>query len=207
MSEITILTEQLQKQIAKKLVFGVGLNDSEVPTSVKVFDKYVVCPYYKTWCKMLERCYSSNYQLKQPTYIGCSVAKDWLTFSNFKDWMKEQDWVGKQLDKDLLVQGNKLYSPETCIFVSKRVNVLLTDSGARRGNCKLGVSYRKDCNKFQAVCSNGIKQVPLGLFKSEDEAHLAYLNFKKLVIINCANEQTDLRLKQALFNIANSYTL
>ena len=71
---------------------------------------------------MLQRCYSESHLVRQPTYKGCSVCEEWLTFSNFKSWMEQQDWEGKQLDKDLLVYKNKIYSPETCVFVSSVIN-------------------------------------------------------------------------------------
>jgi hypothetical protein len=121
--------------------------------------------------------------------------------------METQDWVGKQLDKDLLNKGNKVYSPKTCIFVSNRVNNLLGLKATRNSPYKLGVVKGTSGKPYLAYCNDGFKLAYLGGFQTEDEAHLAYLKFKKLVIINCANEQTDLKLKQALLNIADSYKL
>ena len=75
-----------------------------------------------------------------PTYKGCSVSEEWLRFSNFKRWMEKQDWDGKQLDKDILFEGNKVYSAETCVFVTSVVNSFTSDSGAKRGEWLIGVS-------------------------------------------------------------------
>lgn len=191
----------------RKLVQGIGLNDATYQTTIKVFGKDIVCPYYQTWKSMLVRCYNTTCQTRQPTYIGCSVCSEWHTFSVFKAWMETQDWQNNQLDKDILVKGNKIYSPDTCIFVSRRVNLLLTDRGTKRGLYKIGVTFDKVSSKFKAACNNGSKGITIGYFPTEDEAHIAYIKFKKTVIINCASEQTDLRLKQALLTIANSYTI
>ena len=112
----------------KILVCGVGINDADYV--VKKFETigYVdgkrkrklvwTCPYHRAWESMLKRCYSAKYQERQPTYKGCTVSDDWLTFSNFRAWMIAQDWEGKHLDKDLLFEGNKIYSTETCVFVA-----------------------------------------------------------------------------------------
>ena len=88
---------------------------------------------------MLARCYSAKFQEHCPTYTGCTVAEDWLKFSNFKDWMEKQQWEGKQLDKDILFEGNKVYGPDTCVFVSPMVNTFTIDSGAARGKWLIGV--------------------------------------------------------------------
>jgi len=39
--------------------------------------------------------------------------------------MERQDWEGKHLDKDILIPGNKIYSPDRCIFVSSLINLLI----------------------------------------------------------------------------------
>lgn len=127
----------------KKLVRGVGINNADY--AVQRFEtigcvggkrkrkKVWVCPYYRAWENMLSRCYSAKYQERQPAYIGCTVSEEWLTFSNFKAWMEKQEWEGKQLSKDLLFEGNKVYSAENCVFVTRAVNNPTTDSKASRG--------------------------------------------------------------------------
>ena len=110
----------------KKLVCGVGINDADYAVQKLETVGYAdgkrkqrlvwVCPYYQTWIDMLKRCYSDKLQERQPTYKGCSVSEEWLTFSAFKVWMEKQDFERKQLDKDLLFEGNKVYSAETCVF-------------------------------------------------------------------------------------------
>lgn len=122
----------------KRLIYGVGINDSK---STYIEGKR--CKYYVTWKSMLQRCYSLKYKNKNPTYANCSVCDEWLTFSNFKAWMVKQNWEGKDLDKDILIEGNKIYSPETCFFISRRINTLLNVSKKRIGSLPLGVTFNK----------------------------------------------------------------
>lgn len=161
-----------------KLVHGVGLNDLKGNYDKKFSD----CQFYKTWKKMLGRCYDPNYLKLRATYSNCSVCFDWLLFSNFKTWMEQQDWQGKALDKDILGSG-KLYSPSTCIFVSKEVNNFLTDSRKSRGEYPVGVSWSDYHNKFRAYCSDGKgRNIFLGFFDEPDSAHDAYMNKKYTLI-------------------------
>ena len=164
-----------------KLVFGVGINDADY--NVYRYDylngkriRVWVCPFYQTWKSMLKRCYSEKYHQEYPTYKGCSVCDEWLIFSNFKRWMEQQDWEGKQLDKDLLIEGNKIYSPDTCIFVDHKINSFVIDRNNDRGQYMIGVHWDKRANKFQSRCRNPFtdKQEYLGSFINELEAHLAW---------------------------------
>lgn len=108
----------------RRLVYGVGVNDADYMLKPTVNGRRECCPFYQKWKSMLERCYSDKNFKKYPSYIGCTVCYEWLIFSKFKSWMENQDWKGKQLDKDIRVKGNKIYSPETCSFVSHAVNTI-----------------------------------------------------------------------------------
>lgn len=82
---------------------------------------------YKSWSRMLERCYSDRWQESKPTYKGCTVCEEWHNFQNFAKWYVlnyPKDGKSYQLDKDLAAYGDrgKVYSPETCVFVSSQVN-------------------------------------------------------------------------------------
>ena len=78
---------------------------------------------YRKWSDMLMRCYSEKYLTKYPTYKGCSVCKEWLNFQTFAAW-GEVNWIeGYDLDKDIKVEGNRIYSPESCMFVSREDNM------------------------------------------------------------------------------------
>lgn len=82
-------------------------------------------PAYSAWYSMLTRCYSRTFQQKYPTYIGCSVDPTWHNFQNFAEWYENNypnDGKRYQLDKDILIKGNKIYSPSTCKFVTNQEN-------------------------------------------------------------------------------------
>lgn len=194
----------------RKLVFGVGTNDADYVVVKFETVGYVngkqkrkqvwICKYYKTWKSMLDRCYSARSLERDPTYVGCSVSEDWLTFSNFKQWMMEQNWEGLQLDKDLLIEGNKIYGPDTCVFVTQTVNKFTTDRGAARGEWMIGVSLHKQTGKFVALCRNPFtkKLEYLGLFACEQQAHEAWRKRKLELAHKLAVIQTDPRVANAL---------
>ena len=194
----------------KKLVYGVGTNDADYVVEKreeigcidgKRKQKLVwICPYYLAWRNMIERCYSTKLQERYPTYKNCTVSDEWLKFSNFKDWMVEQDWEGKQLDKDLLFEGNEIYSADTCVFVTQAVNKFTTDSKASRGKLLIGVSWHKGASRFQSNCSNPFtkKLEYLGRFDSEQEAHKAWAKRKLELAHLLAAEQEDPRVAAVL---------
>ena len=190
-----------------RLIQGVGVNDADynVTKHTIVDGNYKIiwrCPYYRTWASMLNRSYSKKFQLRNGTYRGCSVCDQWLIFSNFKSWMETQDWEDKQLDKDLLKEGNRVYCPEYCIFVDSKINTFVLDSCAARGQYMLGVSWDKCGNKYQSHCSNPFsgKYERLGRFTTELEAHLAWKTRKHELACLLADSEycTDPRLAEAL---------
>ena len=82
-------------------------------------------PAYRAWYAMLARCYCTVFQNKNPSYKGCSVAPIWHNFQNFAEWYEKNYPTGNtryQLDKDILVKGNKVYSPDTCKFATNQEN-------------------------------------------------------------------------------------
>lgn len=184
----------------KKLLHGVGLNDADHKVNHQVNGKNVMCQFYKTWQSMIARCYSKSYQKQKPSYIGCSVCDEWLTFSNFKKWMETQDWQGKQLDKDILFLGNKVYSPETCVFVSQLTNSFIKDNKASRGESMLGANFHIRKKVFQARCSNPFtkKSEFLGHYDNDLDAHLAWKAKKLELALSIAILETDNRVRLAI---------
>ena len=101
-------------------VCGIGyLGEGKHVCSVK----QKVTPAYDKWQAMLQRCYDPKVHEKFPTYIGCTVCAEWHNFQVFAEWFYTQDFVGNELDKDILCKGNKVYSPTTCLLVSKYANI------------------------------------------------------------------------------------
>ena len=187
-------------------VFGVGVTGVE-PTrdeNGKMIDSY------KCWKRMLQRCYSAKYQEKQPTYIGCCVSDDWLYYPNFKNWYNENyyeiDNKTSQLDKDVLIKGNKVYSPDTCVFVPKFINTLFTKRQNGRGELPIGVCYDKTSKKYKAqlsVFKDGKKTLKyLGCFNTPNEAFEVYKQAKEDYIKEVADEYKDripVKLYEAMY--------
>lgn len=181
-------------------VRGFGVNDADYCVRSTIGGKSVLCEFYKTWFHMIERCYSEKWIERNPSYYGCSVFHEWRIFSNFKAWMERQDWQGKQLDKDLLFVGNKIYSPETCVFVDALTNTFVNEYKRGRGEYMIGVDKHTQCNKFRARCNNPFtgKNEHLGLYTSEFDAHLAWKKRKLEHAVVIAATQSDERVASAI---------
>jgi len=111
------------------------------------------------------------------------------------------------LDKDILFEGNKVYSAETCVFVTNMVNSFANDRGNDRGEWIIGVYWNKRAGKFKSQCRNPFtrKCEYLGYFTSELEAHQTWLKRKLELAYELAEIQTDPRVAEALINRYTNY--
>ena len=186
--------------MASSLVYGVGINDADYVVTKEVNGRRVACPFYDRWKHMLNRCYCTKSQARQPTYKGCTVTKEWHSFMAFKAWMIAQDWRGNQLDKDLLVNGNKVYGPDTCVFISAQLNTFTVDNGASKGEWPLGVCFSRCHGLFKAQCRDPFtgKKEFLGYFLCAESAHAAWKYRKHQHALRFADLQKDNRLADAL---------
>ena len=166
----------------RKLVHGFGINDIGQSKT----EDGAICPYYNTWTNMLKRCYLKSYSDKHPTYKTATVCDEWLTFSNFKAWMQQQDWEGMHLDKDMLVQNNRLYCPEFCTFLPSQINTILLDCG-NKDIYSLG-AYRRSLDNQKPwraqISSNGRESRHIGCFSTKEEANFAWREVKFQRIYN-----------------------
>lgn len=170
-----------KRKVRESLVYGVGVNDAPYKVVDKVGGKVIwECPYYNRWRSVLGRCYSKPALKKAKHYHGCSVCDEWLYFMAFRKWMEKQDWEGKQLDKDLLVRGNKVYSPETCIFVPPKINSFATAANTIRGYCPIGVRHvTNGYNRYAGVVSDGKgKDKQLGYSFVALDMHIEWQKYK-----------------------------
>lgn len=164
------LRRGIVKNPYRRSIFGVGfIGVGEHPVSVDGNHTSA----YKTWRRMLERCHCPKSLAKRPTYRGCSVHPDWCNFQNFAEWYKRQYFAECwDLDKDLIVEGNKIYSADTCVFVPSQLNTLLNDSGNTRGDLPQGVSRRG--KGYRAQLNVDGKQHSLGTHATPEEAFIPY---------------------------------
>ena len=185
-------------------VYGVGFMGIGEFKSTDENGKETKC--HKTWVEMLKRCYDSKYQKKNQTYKGCRVCENWWNFQVFAKWyyshFYEIEGQMMNLDKDILKKGNKIYSPETCVFVPQFINKLFIKSDKVRGDLPIGVC--KHGNKFKAYLSKGNgKLMYLGLYDTPNEAFLAYKKAKEEYIKEVAEKyksQIPQKLYEALIN-------
>ena len=166
---------------------------------------------YLHWKGVLSRVYDATSLVKNPTYKGTTVDTEWLNFQNFAEWCYKQkgfdskDGKGRkyQLDKDILIKGNKVYSPETCCFVPQEINLLFCKSDAIRGKVPIGVTYDKSRNKYAARVTCNNTYIHLGRHNTLEQAFAVYKKAKEENIKVLASKwQTcvDVRVFEALVN-------
>ena len=124
---------------------------------------------------MYTRCYNTKLHKRFPEYIGCTICDYWLEDKErFYKWVEENYYMISNeqidLDKDILFKGNKVYSPETCVFVPHTINTLLLNCKRKRGKYPLGVNYEKAKGKYRAALHVDGKTVKLGHFDTAEEA-------------------------------------
>ena len=177
-------------------VYSIGIVGTKYPSTING----VLTKEYDLWQNMLRRCYSDDtFKKKRPTYEGCEVSNNFKSYEYFYEWCNRQIGFGVegngnpfQLDKDLLIKGNKVYSEDSCVFIPQEINTLLTKSTSSRGEHLIGVSWHKKDKVFVAVVSkNKGKQGWLGSFKTELEAFNAYKQAKESFVKEQAEKWKD----------------
>ena len=184
-------------------VCGVGILGAKYPSKING----VLTKEYDLWCSMLKRCYSDACKKKNPTYIDCEVSDKFKDYEYFYEWCYKQVGFGNegwQLDKDLLIKGNKVYSENTCIFVPQDINSLLIKCTASRGKHLIGVHWSNTNKAFVAqVNKSKGKREHLGYYKTEIEAFNAYKQAKEDFVKEQAEKwkgKIDDRAYEALMN-------
>ena len=184
-------------------VYNIGIVGTKYPIKVNG----VITKEYLLWQSMLRRCYNDAYKKKYPTYEYCEVSNNFKSYEYFHEWCHKQVGFGNKgfdLDKDLLIKGNKVYSEDSCVFLPSEINMVLVKRAASRGEHLIGVYWCNTKKAFVAqVSRNKGKQEHLGLFKTEIEAFNAYKKAKECHIKEVANKwksQIDPRAYNALMN-------
>lgn len=127
-----------------KTVFGIGYygvgNFAARKNTVKTEE-------YIKWFSMFNRCYNEKVHMQLPQYKGCSVAEEFHSFQNFAEWYRKKIYPSEyklELDKDLLIDGNKIYSPSACCFLPKEINTTLNTKRKDKDRMReLYLKYRK----------------------------------------------------------------
>lgn len=187
----------------KNLVFGIGINDIDVPISTNGKRH----KWYSVWQMMLGRCYIDKYNDRFPKYKDCYVCDDWLKLSGFKKWFDDNYIVGYSLDKDILIKWNKIYSPETCCFVPPEINNLITKHDSQRGNLPVGVSINANNTYSVSVKFYG-KTKYFGRYKTAMEAFMVYKIKKEEHIKDVATKYfSECKINEKVFNALLNYSV
>ena len=111
-------------------VYNIGIIGSKYPTKING----IKTPEYIAWHSMLTRCYTKSYvdgENNYKKYENVVICDEWLLYENYYEWLHSQEnfdqWYNGthwHVDKDILIKGNKVYSPETCCLVPDYVNTL-----------------------------------------------------------------------------------
>lgn len=170
------------KDCMAKIVYGVGFYGDGSFT--KDSPKELVAKALESWHSMFKRCYDDELHKLRASYQDCTVSAEWHNFQSYAKFYIENDHrlEGWELDKDLLVKGNKCYSPSTCVYLPRDINGALKTNSSSRSSLPIGV-FKCSSGGFKARCRNHESvQVVLGKFTTEGEAFCAYKCFKESVL-------------------------
>lgn len=165
---------------------------------------------YARWMSMMSRCYGKQ-EGKDKSYVDCNVCDEWLYYPNFKKWYEDNyyeiDSETMCLDKDILIKGNRTYSPEACIFVPNTINLTFTKASKSRGDFPIGVSKKANggyrANIYETI--NGKrKQKQLGTFITPEDAFNSYKLAKEQQIKELADKYKS-KIPQRLYNAMYEY--
>lgn len=169
-------------------------------------------PEYGRWNSMMGRCYQlANTEYLRYGALGVYVCEDWKNFQVFAKFFNDNWTEGLDLDKDILVYGNKCYSPETCVFVPKYINNLLVHSKNVLNGYPVGVYYLKQgpnmVNPLKKPFTSEIDKKNLGFYVTPMEAHKAWQEAKSDKIFESVNRYSgekffDTRVADALLSKA-----
>lgn len=151
-----------------------GCNDANVKSSS-----------YRKWHNMLARCYNSKIHTYKPYYKPCTVIEEWQSYANFREWFRQNNIEGRKLDldKDMLIQGNKVYGSDTCALVTHYANTIFEDRGI-----KTNTTRNPHTGKFDTSMSVLGKRNVIGSFETEEAAQRGLLAYKKEFIMKYARK-------------------
>lgn len=169
----------------------------------KCHENGVLTNHYIVWGNMLCRCYYEKNRHLHSSYEGCEVCNEWLNLQNFAEWYYDNiydagDGGRLHIDKDILFKGNKIYSPENCIMVPQRINMIFMTK-AKKKDADLPNTIRR-CKKGFKSSYNG---KALGVFKTLEEAIEAHDSAKRMNIKQAISEYGDKLPNKVLVSLLN----
>lgn len=190
----------VERRVVRATVCRVGYNDSLFQPSIKG----KVVWQYELWKGLIKRTCDNKHRQGRPSYQDVTCCSEWLSFSNFVEWVnKEVDYKGKpvnlELDKDLIIRGNRVYSPATCSFVPQEVNKLLSSGKASRGKYPVGVVFNRTGGRLSVSLGCDGEKRYLGLYDTPEEAFAVYKAAKEAHVKVVADRYKEV-LKPEVYN-------
>lgn len=184
---------------SNRKVYGVAVNDvAECVTNTA---------YHKKWLIMLNRCYHPTQAKHNKSYNDVFVCDEWLKLSNFKEWFENPEngyKEGYQLDKDILVKGNRVYSPETCCFVPSEINNIIK-LGNKKGIYPIGVTKVKQGNRPYRA---NLGRKTIGYYLTPEQAFQAFKYEKEKYIKEIATKfYNDTKITQKVYNALMNFSI
>lgn len=179
-------------------MYGVGYNSGG--NYSPYVRKGVRTDAYQCWNKMLERCYSKNYD-KYNKYTCC---KDWLDFQGFASWYYDNIYLvddePMELDKDLLSPESREFNPDTCMFIPRFINKVINNvKYNKKSDLPTGISWNKKHGDYVVRITMYGKRRTIGNIKDKDEASELYNKARKAYIYDVAHLYKD-RVPEKLYN-------
>ncbi len=167
-----------------------------------IYNKTLYKQYYEIWSNIIYRCYDSNYHKKHPTYKDVEVCDDWLNFQIFAEWFDKNYIIDYEIDKDLLSGTNKIYSPNTCVFIPQALNSFLTNKQVNNTTGMVGVYWNKENEKYHVGICDGVgKRNHIGSYDSLTEAGDAYKIQRAIYVEEWKRRMKNILPQQAIDNI------
>lgn len=188
-SEFTEVKRKSNKP--RKLIKGIGVNDSQYKVTRRDGLVLTKCPYYSRWISLINKCANTDF----------TICDDWLTFSKFRKWMEKQNWEGDRR-LNLTLFRTKHYSPETACFLTRRASCAFDDKSYQKSQYPTGVTYLKDRRIYNAQCSTEGIQCTIGYSKTEAGAYKMYIDFKHAHMLVIASEHEG-AVKAAMLTFAD----
>lgn len=163
---------------------------------------------YSYWKAMIGRCYCEATKNHTSAYIDITVCKEWHNYQNFAKWFEDNYYEVETeqmcLDKDIIGKHKHIYSPETCIFVPKKINGVFVFGTSSYTKLPVGVYYDEVKDKYIAQCGSDSKTKRIGQSDSPHEAFLMYKKVKENKIKKLA-QQYKSKIPKYIFDLLMSY--
>ena len=200
MTTVNCTTAKRNNLLRGRLLCGVGYNSGGLH---QVRANGVDVLSYIAWSNMIKRCYKKERRARDKSYEGCTVSVEFHNYQEFAEWYTNHEFygLGYCIDKDILNENCKIYSPDTCCLVPTEINNLFVDRRGDRGSLPIGVNHHPKTGKFMARVSTNKGRTYLGLYKTPQEAHQAYVIAKEAYVKEVANKwrgRIDERVYEAL---------